>query len=618
MTSFYRTLLPVGALLLGGVQFLFAEHVAEAAIADTVFLNEVVVSATKTEVNRGEIPLTISVVSRETLDASTETGVLSVLSEQVPGLFVTEKGVTGYGISDGSAGAVSIHGVGGVGRVLMLFDGQPMWAGIFGHNIADAYVASDAQKVEVIRGPGSLLYGSNAMGGVINVITRRANEDGFHGKARAMYGSYNTWKLAANAGYKKDKLNAFASLNRDQTDGQRTNSSFYINNGFVKLGYELSDNWNVSANALLADFKTNDPGQVSAPLFEHWAKALRTTYSAAITNTYDKMSGSLQVFYNHGKHKINDGYAEGGMPRTVLFESTDFNGGFALYESFRLIEGNEFTVGVDAKQWGGKAWGTTEVDKRVNEQAGYVVTQQKLGDQFTVNAGVRLEHNENYGNEWVPQAGITYQLNDLSSFKASFSKGFRSPNLRELYMFPPHNPDLKPEKMVNYDFSYLQSFGDKFHFELTAYYINGENLIDVAFVEGGPKNINTGKFTNKGIDFAATYVISPALRAMVNYSYLDSDVKLTTAPKHKLFANVDYTFGKWKITPNVQVVNDLYLGEGDHYDSYALVNCKMAYNPTSTIRLFLDGENLTDTSYQTYQGYPLPGFVILGGVDVRF
>ncbi|GHT01844.1 ligand-gated channel [Bacteroidia bacterium] len=636
MTLFYRTILPVSALLFGSVPLLVAENVADIAAADTVFLNEVVVSATKTEVNRGEIPLTISVVNREKLDASTETGVLSVLSEQVPGLFVTEKGVTGYGISDGSAGAVSIHGVGGVGRVLMLFDGQPMWAGIFGHNIADAYVTSDAQKLEVIRGPGSLLYGSNAMGGVINVITRQATADGFHGKARAMYGSFNTWKIAANAGYKKDRFNVFASLNRDQTDGQRANSDFYINNGFLKLGYEMDDHWNLSANAILADFKTNDPGTISLPIFDHWAEAIRMTYSAAINNRYDNWSGSLQLFYNHGSHKINDGWYNNppvqmpplaDQPRDYFFRSEDSHGGFALYESYHWAENSSVTVGVDAKRWGGHAWnanndGTTSeiIDKTVDELAAYAVIQQAFCEKWTVNAGLRLENNENYGNEWVPQAGVTYQLNDLASFKASFSKGFRSPNLKELYLpFPKNNPDLKPERMNNFDFSYLQSIGDKFHFELTAYYAKGENLIDLTFGQFGPDAlVNVGKFTNTGIDFAATYVVSPTLRAVLNYSYLDSDVKLTTAPKHKLFANLDYSFGKWKIEPNVQYINDLYLGAGDNYDSYALVNCKIAYQPTPAIRLFLDGKNLTDASYQTYYGYPLPGAVILGGIDVRF
>jgi len=287
-----RVTLPLLSLLLSSAINSSAEN--GYSLNDTIPLNEVkVVSATKTEVSRNQIPLTISVVNQKTLEESTETGLLSVLSEEVPGLFVTERGVTGYGISNGSAGSVSIHGVGGGNKVLMLFDGQPMWAAIFGHSIPDSYVASDAERVEIIRGPGSLLYGTNAMGGVINVITKKAKEDGIHGRGRVMYGSYNTQKYMGSAGYKKDKFNVFASLNHDRTDGQRDNSEFYITNGYVRLGYELSDNWDVSGNAIIADFKTTNPGRIETPMFENWAEALRSTYSVAINNKYDKMSGSL-------------------------------------------------------------------------------------------------------------------------------------------------------------------------------------------------------------------------------------------------------------------------------------------------------------------------------------
>jgi iron complex outermembrane receptor protein len=597
-------------------------------LKDTVALKEVViVSTAKTEVNRNQIPFTVSVVDKETLDASTETGVLSILSEQVPGLFVTQKGVTGFGISSGSAGTVNIHGVGGGNKVLMLFDGQPMWAGIFGHSIADAYVASDAEKVEVIRGPGSLLYGSNALGGVINVITRKADEDGVHGRARIMYGSYNTQKYLGSAGYKKDKLNVYVSVNHDRTDGQRDNSDFYITNAYAKIGYAFSQNWNASADAIVADFKTVNPGAVTQPMFDNWAKALRTTYSVSLNNRYKNMNGSVQVFYNNGKHKINDGYNANSSPCTYLFRSDDYNTGIALFESFRLIEGNLLTVGADAKQWGGHAWndnfdGTAGeiADKKINEFAGYAVVQQTLFEKLTFNAGIRLENNESYGNEWIPQAGIAYNPVNRTTFKLSASKGFRSPNIRELYMFMPANPDLKPERMNNYDFSYLQSLLDnRLHLELTLFYAQGENMISTTMVNGKPLNVNTGKFINKGFDFGLTYNILPNLKLSGNYSLLDSDVKITASPKHKAFVSLGWNHGKWAITPNYQYVGGLYLADNaTETENYSLLNCNVSYKISPALTVFLNGENLTDTSYETYAGFPMPGVVVLGGINWKF
>ncbi|MDR2969986.1 MAG: TonB-dependent receptor [Tannerellaceae bacterium] len=597
-----------------------------------VSLKEVVVSATKTEVSKNRIPLTVSVVNRAVLDETAETGVLSVLSEEVPGVFVTERSVTGYGIGNGSAGSVSIHGVGGVGKVLMLFDGQPVWAGIFGHNVPDIYVASDAEKVEVIRGPGSLLYGSNAMGGVVNVITRKAKEDGVHGKARVMYGSYNTQKYSANAGLRKNKLNLYASANHDRSDGHRDNSAFYITNGYIRAGYDFSVNWNANVSAIIADFKVTNPGTVAVPAIENWAKAFRTTYSASLNNRYESMSGALQVFYNQGAHTIDDGW-QNGVAGNYLFRSKDFNRGVALFESFNLFAGNQITLGVDFKQWGGYAWNESKpgetvdegrmIDKTINETAGYAVIQQAISEKLSANAGVRLENNEAFGNEWIPQAGLSYQPLEGTALKLSASKGFRSPNLRELYMFMPANPELKPESMWNYDLSYLQSLlNDQLNIELTAYVAKGKNMIAVVRGEDGPKNINTGKFTNKGIDFAVNYNLSPALRLRTNYSFLHTDTRISgLAPKHKLFAGIDWNVGGFRIAPNFQYVDGLYMATVDGKDvmeSYALLNCKVSWKPADRFTFFINGENLTGTSYQTADGYPMPGIVILGGIDVRF
>lgn len=622
----------------------FDEKTYHYHVMDTVSLMEVeVVSATKTDVNRNQVPINISVVDRETLKETTHTGVLSILSEQIPGVFVTERSVTGYGISSGSAGSVSIHGVGGGNKVLMLFDGQPMWAGVFGHSIADAYVASDAERVEVIKGPGSLLYGSNAMGGVINVITRKAKEDGFSGQGRLMYGSYNTQKYSANAGFRKNKLNIFASVNHDRSDGHRDNSPFYITNAYLRGGYHLSDNWSFTTDAILANFKVTNPGTITLPMLENWSKALRTTYSASVNNQYEKMSGSVQLYYNYGNHKIDDGYAAGGNSREYWFRSKDYHRGVALFESFKLFEGNQFTVGFDMKQWGGRAWNESKpekeayselMDEDVLELAAYVVAQQDLFDCLTLNAGVRIENNERYGNEWIPQFGLSYRLSDITTIKASISKGFRSPNINE--MFSPWgmaNPDLEPERMWNYDISFLQSlFDKKMQIELTTYVAKGDNLIiSVPKPEGnGMINMNSDEFKNKGFDFSIRYQVLPNLNLHANYSFMDSDVKLPAAPKHKAFLEASLKVGKFVFTPNFQYVDNLYLQaysprgySEDHfiaesYIDYALLNCRATYKATDFLSLFINGENLTDTSYETYTGYPMPGIVVLGGVDFNF
>ncbi len=604
-------------------------------------LQGVVVTANKIQVNRNSVPLSISVVDREQIEASSESALLPVLSQHVPGLFVTEKGITGFGVNNGSGGSVNIRGVGQSNKVLMLFDGQPQWAGIFGHSLPDTYVASDVEKVEVIRGPASLLYGSNAMGGVVNIITRNQHREGRRTQARVMYGSYNTQKYLVNNGYKIGKFSSFVSVNHDRTDGHRDNSDFHITNGFANLGYEINDNLKLTGDVNIAKFHTQNPGPVQKPITDYLVDVLRGTTSYALENNYGKTSGAVRFFYNWGSHEVNDGYYPGtderqNTPRTYLFRSRDHNLGVLAYQSFRLIRGNSFTVGIDYKNWGGEAWNknndgsrTDIIDRTINETAGYLIMQQDLFDKLSLNAGVRYEHNEAYGGEWVPQAGLTYRPIETNVIKASFSKGFRSPNLRELYMYQVQNPDLKPESMLNYEVSVGQSFADgKVYVELTAFFIDGKDMIQSRPISDTESlNMNVGSFINKGIEFEGRYQILSNLSLDMNYSYLHTDKELTAAPKHKFVVNSTYRPGKFTINMNVMSIHDLYVlpvndKEPNLKESYATLNAKVSYlfgTRDRGVNLFLKGENLTASRYQVIgEGFFMPKAIFMAGVDVTF
>ena len=616
------------------------EPVEPLGIDSLINLQGVVVSANKIQVNRNSVPLSISVIDREEIEASSESALLPVLSQRVPGLFVTQKGITGFGVNDGAAGTVNIRGVGQGNKVLMLFDGQPQWAGIFGHALPDTYVASDVERVEVIRGPGSLMYGSNAMGGVVNIITRHHKQEGRRTQARIMYGSYNTQKYMVNNGYNIGNFSSFISLNHDRTDGHRPNSKFHITNGFANLGYKINEHYRVTGDLSLAKFKTQNPGEIDAPVLDYLVDVLRGTTSFALENHHEKTSGALRVFYNWGNHEVNDGYKPGGTPRSYLFRSDDHNTGVLLYQSFRLVEGNTFTAGIDYKNWGGHAWNDSIngkkgelIDKSVNEVAGYVIMQQDLFDMLSINAGVRYEHNSVFGGEWVPQAGLTVRPFEGNVIRASFSKGFRSPNIREMYMWGAANDELKPENMLNYEVAVGQSFLDgRLYGEVTAFFIDGKNMIESVSVVPGQtypmKNRNVGTFTNKGIELEGRYQILGNLSMDMNYSYLHTSKSLLAAPAHKLNVGATYSPGRFTFNANVQSVYDLYVRLenpankiSEVKENYTVLNARAAYRFGSRdkgLNLFVKGENLTATRYTINYGFPMPKAVFMGGIDVTF
>ena len=625
-----KELLLVSGLLIGSMAF----AIDPAEIDSLINLKGVVVSANKIHVNRNSVPLSISVIEREEIEASSESALLPVLSEYVPGLFVTQKGITGFGVSEGAAGTVNIRGVGSGNKVLMLFDGQPQWAGVFGHALPDTYVASDVERGEVIRGPGSLLYGSNAMGGVVNIITRHHKQEGRRTQARVMYGSYNTQKYMVNNGFNVGKFSSFVSINHDRTDGHRPNSDFNITNGFANLGYTFNEHYKITGDVSLAKSKFQNPGKISAPVLDNKMDILRGTASMALVNNYGKMSGALRLFYNWGNHKINDGYDPGEKPLTYLFRSDDHNVGVLLYESFRLFKGNNFTVGIDYKNWGGHAWNDNNdgsekelVDKTVNETAGYVIMQQDLFDMLSLNAGVRYEHSSTYGGEWVPQGGVTVRPFEGNMIRASVSRGFRSPNIREMYMWGAANPDLKPESMLNYEVAVGQSFlGGDLYAELTAFFIDGKDMIYSVSVNGDNrppfKNLNTGTFTNKGIEFETRYQICENLSMNLNYSYLHMSKPIPGAPGQKFYVGAVYKPGRFTLNVNVQSIFDLYTNEGcTEKEDFTTLNAKAAYRfgtRDKGLNLFVKGENLTATRYSINEGFPMPKAIFMGGIDVTF
>ncbi|MDR2915886.1 MAG: TonB-dependent receptor [Tannerella sp.] len=589
----------------------------------SVDLVEVVVTGSRIPVSRDVMPVPVSVVHRNLIEESGETSLLPVLMQQVPGLFVTSRGVSGYGVSTGAAGGINMRGfAGGSGRVLILIDGHPQYATIYGHPVADAYIASEAQRVEVSRGSASVLYGSNAMGGAINIITRKAIQDGNNLSARLMGGSYGTQRYALTDSYRNGRFSGAISGNYERTDGHRINSEFESLSGFAKLGYDISEEWKVTGNVNITKANSQNPGTISNPMLDGTADVLRGMSGLSVENRYGKTSGAVNFYYNWGDHTINDGYFEGGTPRPYLFNSTDYMGGVNIYQSVNLFKGNTVTGGFDVKLYGGNAYRDPETEVyadhiKLNEVAGYLFAQQEFG-RFMLNAGLRLEDHELYGTEWVPQAGLSFKAAKQTHLKFSLSKGFRTPNMRELYMYASANEDLLPERSLSYDFTIAQKLAeDRMSMELTLFYVKGDNIVQVVTVDGRPQNQNVGDFANKGVEFSLNYLILNNLSLNSNYSYLYMDTPITGSPRNKLYAGLTYRPGKFALNAGVQVIDKLYLSTGDDAvtSDYTLVDARIAYRPLKWLEVFAKGDNLLGQKYETMLGFPMPKATFMGGVS---
>lgn len=600
-------------------------------------IGEVVVTGTRNETDVRHLSQTVSVVNRSKIDQALQPSLLPVLTEQIPGLFVTSRGVMGYGVSGGAAGSISLRGLsGGTARLMVMIDGHPQYAGIFGHPIADAYQSFLAERVEVLRGPASVLYGSNAMGGVINIVTRKMQEDGVKTNLRAGYGSWNTLETELTNRIRKGRFSSVVSGSYNRTDGHRADMGFEQYGGYAKLGYEVTDNWNLRGDVNVTHFNASYPGPVDAPLLDGDQRITRGMTSFAVENRYEKTSGAVSFFYNWGNHWINDGYtpSDGETPQDSRFLSHDNMMGVSFYQSAQFFKGNRITVGFDWFRYGGRAWneyvsgeqtGTTSdlVDKHEDELAGYIDFRQDIGSWLTFNAGLRADHHSRIGLEWVPQAGLAFHLPQAIELKASVSKGFRYPILREMYMFPPQNPDLQPESMWNYELAFSQRLMEgRLTYGVNLFYIDGKNLIQTLPNPNGSGmlNQNSGKIENIGMEIQATYRIDRHWSVDGNYSFLHMENPVIAAPEHKLYAGANFSHGRWNVSTGVQYVEGLYtsVGEDESKENFVLWNLRASFRACKWLDIWARGENLLAQKYEINAGYPMPGATVMAGFNLSF
>lgn len=625
--------------------FAASTYAAEPALtpADTlrtIALQEVVATGTRNEVDPRILPMTVSVVSETQLTERQETNILPTLTEQVPGLFVTQRGIMGYGVSTGGSGGIKVRGIGGAPNtdILVLIDGLPQYAGIYGHPIADNYQTMLAEHVEVVRGPASMYYGSNAMGGVVNIVTKQPRTDTILTSIHLQGGSFGTVDAGGVNQIRRGRFTSAVGFNYVRTDGHRNNMNFDEYNGFVRLGYRLSDHWRISGTGNIAYFNSSNPGTVDSPLEENDMHVLRWMAALTVDNDYANAafptSGAVRLYYNGGKHRIYDGYAAGATPPAATYLHTDLMAGVSAYQSVAFFKGNRTTFGFDYQHFGGHAWNenlsdrsTTDLIHRTQYNiAGYIDFRQNILSWFALDAGVRVDwFSANPAKpQIIPQGGLSFILPHDAQLKAMVSRGFRNPTLRELYMYKSANADLQPESMWNYELSYRQSLlGGRLRLGANIFYLHAQNMIETRMVDGRPLNVNTGELRNAGCEAEMRYAVWQGLHIDANYSYLHMANPVLAAPEHKLNVGLYYHHERFRIGTTVQYIHGLYTALPTatapvRQESYVMWNAYAAARIWRGLWVNIKADNLLAQEYEINAGFPMPRTTALAGLNWTF
>jgi outer membrane cobalamin receptor len=583
----------------------------------------VVVTGQRYEMPQKDVAASISIISQMELRQTNLATVADAISYLTPGVFTTRRSTMGYGVAALAGGSITVRGIGGKPntQVLMLIDGRPDFQGIFGHPINDAYFLDNVDHIEVLRGPASAVYGTNALGGVVNIITRELPTSGFETNVNIGYGSFNTQKYRFNHAGNLGRLQYFAGFGYQRSDGHRKNGDFKAQNYAVKIGYQISPNYKISFNSSVTPYQFHDPGPegVSLSGYFDYGEITRSSMDLTLSNKFNTTDGTLKIHGNFGKHRLSDGW-----------DSDDQTNGLIAFQNFNLPFEIKTTAGFDLKRYGGIARSNgTKLGTFFNDEyATYLHVQKILFKKVILGSGVRYEHNSNFGAEWIPKFSLVYHPLIQTALRATVAKGFRTPSIKDLFLYPPANQNLKPERLWNYELGVNQSFTKFLSLDVCGFYYEGDRLIEtVMIVPGTMQNQNVGSNRAKGFEVALQANPTTSFSANVSYSYLDSDEIIPFSP-NKFNFMVNYKLKRLNLSLYGEHIQNLYTSYQlnqvplkttiEKLSNYTLVHLKLNYRLIENVQLALGIENLLDESYQILKGYPMPGRTFFSNLVFNF
>lgn len=596
---------------------------AEPAEEDIFPGDPIVITAVGEAALESEVPFGITAVTAEDLRLLAVDSLAEGLV-RAEGVYVREYGGTGANAT------LSMRG-GFANQTLVMVDGQPMNSHQGGDVDFNAITLGDVERVEVMAGPSSALYGANATAGVVNVITRGIPEEAgitFRGD----YGSYNDTGAAAEVGVPFGRIGVTGGGDYRRSDGFRENDDYEGEGGHLKLSYALTDEAVLSVRGQYQTSELGVPGSLSLPTPGARQEDEFTGANVGIDGTLsEEWSTEGRIYLKNQKrhyfsldpiapaddtHRNN---AVGG--RGVVFRQiTSWNRG-AL--------GGEYQRDATDSTALGKLDGTTWA----------VFGQEDLRfDELTTVFGVRYDSSGIYGEAVSPRLGVRYRFNDYVSARASGGRGFRAPTFDELFWpdtgFGGGNPDLKPEYCWSYEFGPTLRWNRYFKVDVIYFHSSYEDLIS----GWPPDNVARAYIRGGEVGAQAAPVPSlPGLQFNASATFLQTEDRETREqldyrPVHAEFAELRYRHGfgggAFAVTPSVSteiVGRQQYTAYPpypetpykDWLDAYALLNARLAFR-AYYVEFYAAGKNLADKAYQTIYDYPMPGRTFSGGATAEF
>jgi vitamin B12 transporter len=595
-----------------------------AAWAEQVLqLGEVVVTASKLAEPEKEATSSVVVITREDIERANAEFIPDILKRRADVNVVQTGGM-------GSSADIFLRGA-SPDQTIIMIDGVKVKGTTSGGFDFSGIPVDDIERIEIVKGPQSTMYGSEAMGGVINIITGKG-EGGLKADISYEYGSYNTSNPAVSISGGSEAFNYRLSASYFKTDGisaakDGTENDGYENMSFSgKLGLRFRDvdlefsgmyyederdldGYDYSSSSVVDDLnyvQTREhyifSGKGAFYVSDVWEQVLTvSTTSESIEsedpdtqgNNWDIISDINAIEWRHNYYESRDYTITAGAEyRTESGEYKD------VYDSY---------------------------DKSVENRAAYLNNKLKRG-RLTFNAGLRHDEHQTFGSATTYRVGVVEDVTENNMrVRASYATGFKAPDLNDIAYPGAGNPDLNPEKCTSWEVGADQDYSRNLSLYVTYFEQEYEDLIDWAPLPSGqwaPQNVSKAEV--KGVETGFTYRLTESLNLSAAYTNLKTEDKetgrrLERRPENKVNVSLGYTGAKFSFLADYLYVGDRYdQGINGDLDSYELVNLSASMNFWESFGLFGRVENLLGEDYEEAGGFGTPGTSYYGGIKATF
>jgi vitamin B12 transporter len=604
---------------------------------------EIVVSATRIETPINEIGSSVTVITDKEIERDQKRTLPDVL-RTVPGLNIVQTGGPGGKTSVFMRGSNSNH-------TKVLIDGidvnDPSQDGVFDFG---QVLTSDIAQVEVLRGPQSSLYGSDAIGGVVNIVTKtgegppqftgRLEGGSFEtfNQSASVRGSVSRFRYSFNVAHFLVDDTPVTPLDLLPPGRKRINDSYENVTVSTKLGADLTDIFSIDFAGRYTDstlFFTGDdfsffPSVPAAAQSEQKARQLFTRGDARLALFGGAFKNRFGVGYTNYHTTIQAPDTGFGVPPENINHGDRLK--FDWQGNVELGKGQALILGVEDQT-------DRLIDSPISAEngntAGFAELQSEVIENLFVAASGRYDDNERFGGKATWRIAPAYLIpKSATKLKASYGTGFKAPSLTQLFVsFPAFNffanPNLEPEESEGFDVGFEQALaGERVRFGGTYFHNDITNLISANATFTSLENI--GEATTEGVEAFVSVAVTDRFKVRGDYTYTDAiddttGLELLRRPKHKASLNLI-----WLPTDRLSFsATMLYVGsqvDGNRSfsiqrldaDPYFLVNLAADYDLGKGVTLFARIDNLFDRRYESPTGFQRPGFGVFAGIRVNF